>query len=189
MRTFAALFLIAFALTAEGTSLGTDGARHLLARTGFGPTRTEVEAFAQKTREAAVKTLLEGAGQAARTPPPQWIAQPLTSRRETADLSPEERKAFQEEERTRLFQLKAWWLNEMLTTPSPLTERMTLLWHNHFASSHQKVKPPQLMYRQNLTLRRHALGNFAALLHAIAKDTWTACRTARGNRTRTSRAK
>ena len=42
----------------------------------------------------------------------------------------------------------------MLETPSPLTERMTLFWHNHFVSSQQKVRSPQLMYRQNVLLRR-----------------------------------
>jgi uncharacterized protein (DUF1800 family) len=47
---------------------------------------------------------------------------------------------------------------------------MTLFWHNHFVSSQQKVRYVQLMYRQNLLLRQHALGNFAALLHAAAKD-------------------
>jgi uncharacterized protein (DUF1800 family) len=55
-------------------------------------------------------------------------------------------------------------------TPSPLTEKMTLFWHNHFVSSQQKVRSPQLMYRQNVLLRRHAVGNFGALLHAISRD-------------------
>jgi uncharacterized protein (DUF1800 family) len=58
----------------------------------------------------------------------------------------------------------------MIATPAPLLERMTLFWHNHFVSSQQKVKYVQLMYRQNLLLRQHALGNFAAMLHAAAKD-------------------
>jgi uncharacterized protein (DUF1800 family) len=58
----------------------------------------------------------------------------------------------------------------MLASPSPLTERMTLFWHNHFATSQQKVRMGQLMYRQNVLLRREALGNFATLLHAVARD-------------------
>jgi len=66
--------------------------------------------------------------------------------------------------------LKAWWLKEMVTTVSPLTERMTLFWHNHFTSSLKKVKVPYLMFQQNLLLRRHALGNFRQLVHAAAKD-------------------
>ncbi len=58
----------------------------------------------------------------------------------------------------------------MRVTTSPLSEKMTLFWHNHFVSSDQKVRSPHLMYRQNLLLRRHALGNFATLLHEIARD-------------------
>jgi len=67
-------------------------------------------------------------------------------------------------------ELRAWWLREMLATESPLTERMTLFWHGHFATSQQKVRSNQLMYRQNVLLRREALGNFGTLLHAIARD-------------------
>jgi uncharacterized protein (DUF1800 family) len=58
----------------------------------------------------------------------------------------------------------------MLITPSPLTERMTLFWHNHFVSSQQKVRVARLMYVQNATLRANALGNFGTLLHTAAKD-------------------
>jgi uncharacterized protein (DUF1800 family) len=58
----------------------------------------------------------------------------------------------------------------MLATPSPLTERMTLFWHNHFVSGQPKVRISRLMYRQNVLLRTHATGNFGALLHAIGKD-------------------
>jgi uncharacterized protein (DUF1800 family) len=58
----------------------------------------------------------------------------------------------------------------MLHTRSPLTERMTLFWHNHFVSSQQKVRYAKLMYEQNVLLRRHAGGSFGELLHAVAKD-------------------
>jgi uncharacterized protein (DUF1800 family) len=47
---------------------------------------------------------------------------------------------------------------------------MTLFWHNHFTSSLQKVRSPALMYRQNVLLRKHALGNFGGLLHAVSRD-------------------
>jgi uncharacterized protein (DUF1800 family) len=66
--------------------------------------------------------------------------------------------------------LRGWWLREMVQTPSPLTERMTLFWHNHFVSAQPKVRYTQLMYRQNALLRAHALGRFDELLHAVAKD-------------------
>ena len=68
------------------------------------------------------------------------------------------------------FQLREWWFREMLTTPSPLTEKMTLFWHNHFATSQQKVRFTPFMYRQNVLLRRNALGNFGTLLREIGRD-------------------
>jgi uncharacterized protein (DUF1800 family) len=85
-------------------------------------------------------------------------------------MSAEDRKLALREMFQKAFELQSWWLTEMLVTPSPLTEKMTLFWHNHFVSSQQKVRSPQLMYRQNVLLRRHAFGNFTALLHAVARD-------------------
>ena len=58
----------------------------------------------------------------------------------------------------------------MIFTPHPLRERMTLFWHNHFATSDAKVQNPGLMHRQNALLRSQALGDFQALVSAIGKD-------------------
>lgn len=66
--------------------------------------------------------------------------------------------------------LTNWWLEQLHNTTYPLWERMTLFWHNHFTSSLTKVLWPQWMFQQHQLLRQHALGNFAELLHAIAKD-------------------
>jgi uncharacterized protein (DUF1800 family) len=85
-------------------------------------------------------------------------------------MNEDERRAFVRLQIERALELKSWWLAEMLATPSPLTERMTLFWHNHFTSSLQKVRSPALMYRQNVLLRKHALGNFGELLHTVSRD-------------------
>jgi hypothetical protein len=52
----------------------------------------------------------------------------------------------------------------MVRTEAPLIERMTLVWHDRFATSKAGV-PQGLMLRQNALLRRHALGNFERLAH------------------------
>jgi uncharacterized protein (DUF1800 family) len=85
-------------------------------------------------------------------------------------VTEEDRKAFVRQQVREGLELRGWWVREMLVTPSPLTERMTLFWHNHFVSAQPKVRVSRLMYRQNVTLRAYALGNFGAFLHAIAKD-------------------
>jgi uncharacterized protein (DUF1800 family) len=94
----------------------------------------------------------------------------LPDLRELKDAPIEEKMAVRRELLREGVELQGWWMREILATPAPLTERMTLFWHNHFTSSLQKVKAPQLLYRQNLLLRTQALGNFRSLLHGIARD-------------------
>ena len=60
--------------------------------------------------------------------------------------------------------LKAWWLFRMLFTPDPLREKLTLLWHNHFATSNLKVQDLLLMKQQNELFRENATGKFGTLL-------------------------
>ena len=157
-----------FALAAS-VPLGFDDTRHLLNRTGFSATPAEIDAYAGLTREQAVDRLLAGAGRPAATPPPAW-ATGFESPRRFRGLSTEERKLAVREIFRKAFELQSWWLTEMLTTASPLNERMTLFWHNHFVSSVRKVRSPQLMYRQNVLLRQHAFGNFGEMLRAVARD-------------------
>ncbi|HLJ94075.1 MAG TPA: DUF1800 domain-containing protein [Gemmataceae bacterium] len=66
--------------------------------------------------------------------------------------------------------LKAWWVYRMLNSPDPLTERLTLLWHNHFATSNLKINDLAIMRRQNEIFRRHARGRFGTLLRAVVRD-------------------
>ena len=65
--------------------------------------------------------------------------------------------------------LKAWWLYRMLFSPDPLGERLTLLWHNHFATSNRKVKDLVYMREQNELFRKLALAPFGELLAAVVK--------------------
>ena len=141
----------------------------LLNRTGFGATDAEVRDFAALERGGR-RTPAGGARRESLLKPPAFVDAPFEPYYRLRQMSAEERMAAQRQLVQQGFELRAWWLREMLLTPSPLTERMTLFWHNHFATSQQKVRLTQLMYRQNALLRREALGNFATLLHAVAKD-------------------
>jgi uncharacterized protein (DUF1800 family) len=62
------------------------------------------------------------------------------------------------------------WLTRMIYTARPLEERMTFFWHNHFATSIDKVGESTLMRNQNDLFRRFALGNFRALCSEVARD-------------------
>jgi uncharacterized protein (DUF1800 family) len=179
MRALASIVIIAAVLSlaspvqaAMAGALDYDDARHLLNRTGFGATQSEIDHYVGMSHEQAAKALLAGARTVALTRPPSAMVAvgPLRYPRRGAGASDEELKMFRQQEVREGLELRGWWIDEMLSTPSPLTERMTLFWHNHFVSSQQKVKLTELMYRQNVTLRADALGNFGAMLHAIAHD-------------------
>ena len=58
----------------------------------------------------------------------------------------------------------------MVRTSRPLVERMTLVWHDWFATSLAGVGSQKLMLDQNRLLRRLSLGSFDTLLHEITKD-------------------
>ncbi|HUP29030.1 MAG TPA: DUF1800 family protein, partial [Usitatibacter sp.] len=170
MKYLGAVLLLLVPALAAAKGIGAEDARHLLQRVGFGAPDSEVQAFAALERADAVERLLREARREASVAPPALVEEPFTPYYRIRNMSVEDRMAAQKELRREGFELRAWWMREMLLTPSPLTERMTLFWHNHFATSQQKVRSSQLMYRQNVLLRREALGNFATLLRAVARD-------------------
>ncbi len=163
-----ALSLLPFAALAA-SGMGFDDARHLLNRTSFAASVDELDRFSRLTREQAADLLLETSASGPITPAPAWVNDVVSPRRVRA-MSVEERRAFLRDQRQKGVELRSWWLGEMLATPSPLTEKMVLFWHNHFVSSLQKVRWTPLMYRQHMLLRKHALGHFGDFLHDIAKD-------------------
>jgi len=169
MRLLIACLWVVWGWAANAAPMGAVEARHLLARTGFFAAPAEVDAYAALDRTAAVERLFAQV----RTQPITRPAEALdrwTPRSQFRSWSEEERRAWLRQTILQGQDLRAWWFGEMLVTPSPFTERMTLFWHNYFVSSLQKVRPTRLMYRQNLLLRKHALGNFRELLHAVARD-------------------
>lgn len=137
------------ACTGRAAPMGEADARHLLNRTGFGAPPQQVASYAKLSREQAVERLLAGARSAPVLKPPSLVHEPLFR---MPELGEEEKKAVQRAAFEKGVELRAWWLQEMLQTPSPLSERMTLFWHNHFVSSQQKVKSGKLMLDQNLLL-------------------------------------
>jgi uncharacterized protein (DUF1800 family) len=175
-RTFRFVAVISLLLTCTFASarptdkLTQDDARHLLNRAGFAASAPEVEKFAGLTRTQAAERLVAGAREVAITPAPKWVGEPIIPASKYRDMSQEEREAERKLNVERALDLREWWFREMLTTPSPLTEKMTLFWHNHFATSQQKVRFTTLMYQQNVLLRKHAMGNFGSLLHQMARD-------------------
>ncbi len=63
-----------------------------------------------------------------------------------------------------------WWANRMLTTDTPLREKIALFWHGHFATNEDKVRDYRKMLQQVELFQRLGLGEFDALLVAVAKN-------------------
>lgn len=157
---------ISLALAGPASALSIAEARHLLTRTGFGATAAEIDRLRPLTRDEAVDLLIgEAALPAASAQLPDWADRnPMTIR--NLDDPAVADALLQDQGEA----LKAWWIDRLLWSPVPLRERMTLFWHGHFATALSKVRSPQLMLRQNRMLRRHAMGNFAALLTDVTLD-------------------
>lgn len=144
--------------------------RHLVSRTGFGtPTLSEVMTLTPLSYEEAVEQLLKRIKTTPQTNPPPWIYQALQPNK-FRQANAQQKKDYRKKRRQKVQKLKAWWYFEMIDTYSPLTEKLTLFWHNHFTSSIKKIKWPRLMFEQNLMLRKYAAGNFRDLLTAIIRD-------------------
>jgi hypothetical protein len=127
-------------------------AAHLLRRAAFGASWTEIEKAVKDGLPVVLDRLFFGSPAAAA------FSAEADRLAEGAITSGDPR------------QLEAVWMHRMMSSPFPLQERLTLFWHDHFATSLAKVEDLRLMQRQNATLRRYALGNFPEMLHAMTRD-------------------
>lgn len=66
--------------------------------------------------------------------------------------------------------LQMWWALRLVGTRRPLQEKLTLFWHDHFATSAAKVDVAPAMHAQNEVLRQHCAGRFQTLLTEASKD-------------------
>lgn len=152
-------------------------AAHLLNRAGFGGTPARIDGLFAMGLRKGVESFLHAGDDGELFPLPVMVEPPLRfqyKRREKEAASEDARKEIRRElgeaDRLSMLDLRLWWLNRMRYTSAPLREKTTLFWHGHFATSNQKVNDPFLMWFQNETLRRHALGKFPDLLKAMSRD-------------------
>jgi uncharacterized protein (DUF1800 family) len=130
---------------------GAEQARRLLWRAGFGPRPGQAERLARLGLDGAVHALTR--------PASMRLVGPRPHDGDGLPLAP--RDAWGHDH--------CWWLDRMVRTQAPLVERMTLVWHDWFATS--KAGSTQgLMLRQNTMLRRHWLGRFDQLALDVTRD-------------------
>jgi uncharacterized protein (DUF1800 family) len=151
---------------------------HLLRRAGFGAGQDEIDDYMEVGFGEAIRILLDYESVPddvdARIGKPGYVS--ITA---AGGFLP----------RTVINHSRQRWIFRMIHSRRPLQEKMTLFWHNHFATAYTKVagafgadegarymaaKPsedPNQVKGQIELLREFALGNFRDLLLAIAKDT------------------
>jgi len=151
---------------------------HLLRRAGFGARPDELDLYAGQSTRDVIETLLnyEEIADAVDS----FIGQPgYVGMTISGQFSPT----------SNITHARQRWLFRMVHSERPLQEKMTLFWHNHFATGYSKVagtfgaaegarylaakasEDPGRVRGQIEMLRDNALGNFRDILLNIAKDT------------------
>ena len=175
-------------------------AAHLLERAGFGGTPDEIARLAAMTPRQAVDSLVDfdavprdlkpfdhsGIWDPGMDPFPPSRAEAVRLARERGEGLGEKMRPAGSQRRLqpvvdKFFysliangietqRLGLWWANQMLATPRPLEEKLTLFWHGHFATGENKVRDYRMMLRQNEMFRAQAAGTLRGLLVGILKD-------------------
>ena len=182
----------------QSAQWNADKARHLASRAGFGASAEELAALVRLGPKAAVNAFLtsrppeelaqfdhSGIFDAGLDPFP--ASRPATTRlaKQTGSalgitvkpggnrpLQPVVDKFFYWLRASRLEtdRVAYWWANRMLRQPYPLTEKMALFWHGHFAANEDKVRDYRKMLKQLELFQRAGLGSFRELLIGVAQD-------------------
>lgn len=150
-------------------SFGRSEIKHLLSRTMFGYKRTDIDFFEGKTLDQALDLLLQY--ESSISPPvnnyngmendPEhalgetWINGTL----KTDTVNFLQIRSFQD-----------WTFGKALNQERSIQEKMTLFWHNHFATQTTGINFSQIIYRQHDIFRRNGLGNFKEMLKTITLD-------------------
>lgn len=175
-------------------------ATHLLERAGFGGTPEQIRALGSLSPEAAVRSLVyfspdanphlfpfdhSGIHDPGLEPFPP--SRPATTEMAKATgealgirVKPDGNRRLQPVVNKFFYWLRAsvletnrvgyWWANRMLTSNTPLQEKMALFWHGHFAVNEAKVRDYRKLLNELTLFHDMGMGNFRDLMVAVAQD-------------------
>jgi len=152
-------------------------AAHLLRRTTFGLKKAHLDQMlALGSAEAAVDAVLNVPTTPPAPPinnynrydpdPTMQYIDPVVASGATWVNAPYDVEA----EGYRIESWRGWWLNRMVEGEANIQEKMTLFWHNHFATKSEAIFHGRTVYNHNKMLRENALGNFKAFVKAVTID-------------------
>jgi uncharacterized protein (DUF1800 family) len=145
--------------------------KHLCRRTLFGVSKADIDFFKTKTMVQAVDAILNISTTDPAPPVNHYSANPSfpdadvpfgqtwVNANENPLLSAARRVSF-----------KAWWMGLMINQDRTIKEKMTLFWHNHFATESTVIQLARFTYDHHKMLRQNCLGNFKTLTRLVATD-------------------
>ncbi|NCI45438.1 DUF1800 domain-containing protein [Sediminibacterium soli] len=142
---------------------------HLLKRTLFGATRSDIDYFRSRGFLAAVDEILNPTAPLPAPPVKEYTSVTdaaiiggntwVNDTNSDGTLNSQRRASF-----------KKWWMGVMLRQDRSIREKITLFWHNHWATESSVIGNAQYVYNHHNLLRTMSLGNFRQMARAITTD-------------------
>ena len=140
----------------EGRPWNMQRVMHVYRRLGFSLHYSELESKLSQNPSSLIDRLLDEASEAEKIPSPEW-----------ADWTNLDFKDF-EENQEKFYEWAPQWLVRM--HQSPLRQKMTLFWHNHFVTQYQTYNCAPAAYKYLDLLQTYSMSNFKEFVKAIGKD-------------------
>lgn len=148
--------------------------RHLLKRTLFGFSAKDLNHFKGKTLQQTIDELLNPTAPLPSPPIKDYIPATTVLNPDTNILlgstwvnDPNNDGSIASSRRA---SFKKWWMGILINQDRSIREKMTLFWHNHFATETTDIGNAQFIYKHHQLLRANALGNFKNLTKLVTLD-------------------
>ena len=155
-------------------SFGAPELRHLLRRTLFGATKADMAYFSGKSVTQVVNELLNPTAPLPAPPVKEYVVSATTLVPDNniaagttwvGDINNDGNIAGY-----RRASFKKWWVGNLINQDRSIREKMTLFWHNHFATETNEISNAQYVYKHHHLFRISALGNFKTLTKNMTLD-------------------
>jgi uncharacterized protein (DUF1800 family) len=155
-------------------SFGNSELRHLLRRTLFGVTKADMTYFSGKSMVQVVDELLNPTAPLPAPPVKEYVVAATTLVPDNNIVAGSTWVNDINNDGTiasyRRASFKKWWVGNLINQDRSILEKMTLFWHNHFATETSDIGNAQYVYKHHHLLRTSALGNFKTLTRNITFD-------------------
>lgn len=149
--------------------------KHLYQRAGFGISYPDLHQLSKRRLEKAIEKLFDVPAEDSAllvVDKTEFLQQQqtlamLSGKKDQSAEEKQQREAITKRRNEKSRELNISWVQRMISTASPLSEKMTLFWHGHFAC---RSNNPYFSQQLNTLQRVHALGNFRTLLLEVSKS-------------------